>query len=152
MYKTTLRPIPQNETIMHPLDQDRVPTPEPYLRRFLHFFLSRIRQAIVLISWLLLVLAFCASLGLLLDDLAPRLLARLAHAPISAAPLLLIGSASLCFQIITRPKPLDLCKALLVSLAFLLWGIDQMLPAGWITTLIGDCVIVLYVVDLGWMI
>jgi hypothetical protein len=75
----------------------------------------------------------------------------LPHAPISAAPLLLIGAASLGFQVLTRPRPLELFKALLVSLAFILWGIDQMLPPGWLTTMVGDVVIVLYVIDLGWM-
>lgn len=147
MLKTPLQPIPQNDLP----DQDRVPTPTSP-RRFLHSFLPWIQLVTVLICWLLVALAFYTSLGLFLDDLAPRLLAHLAHAPISAAPLLLIGGASLCFLILTRPKPLDLCKALLVSLAFLLWGIDQLLPAGWITTFIGDLVIVLYVVDLGWTI
>jgi hypothetical protein len=70
---------------------------------------------------------------------------------VSAAPLLLIGAASLGFQVLTRPKLLDLFKALLVSMAFILWGIDQLLPASWFTTTVGDVVITLYVIDLGWV-
>ncbi|GAC1424362.1 MAG: hypothetical protein NVSMB54_07000 [Ktedonobacteraceae bacterium] len=88
---------------------------------------------------------------LLVKDTPLSLLQHLAHAPISAIPLLLIGLASLCFQVVIRPTPLDLFKASLVSAAFLLWGIDQLLPTGWEATTLGDVVIVLYVIDLGWM-
>jgi hypothetical protein len=102
--------------------------------------------------YLVIGLAFVTGAALLLDDLVPQLFANLLpHAPVSAAPLLLIGTASLGFQILLHPRPLDLFKGLLVSLAFLFWGIDQMLPAGWFTTTLGDIVIVLYVIDLGWL-
>lgn len=98
-----------------------------------------------------MVLALLAGGGLLLRDLALHLFVDLPHAPLSAAPLLLIGAASWGFQVLTRPKPLELFKALLVSLAFILGGIDQMLPPGWLTTTVGDVVITLYVIDLGWI-
>ena len=96
-------------------------------------------------------LALTAGTVLLLSDVAQGFLPALPHAPISAAPLLLIGAASLAFQVLTRPKLLDLLKALIVSLAFILWGIDQMLPPGWLATTLGDVVISLYVLDLGWL-
>src|SRR5262249_25620493 len=86
---------------------------------------------------------------LLLSDMFPNILP---HASTSAAPLLLIGASYLGFQALTRPKPLDLFRALIVSAAFLLWGIDQLLPTGWFATMLGDIVIVLYVVDLGWIV
>jgi len=100
----------------------------------------------------LLIVCACAGSGMLLVSDAPQLwMQRLVHAPFQAFPLLCIGLASLCFQTIVRPKLLDLFKAFMVSAAFLLWGIDQMLPAGWSATTLGDVVIVLYVIDLGWM-
>ncbi|SRR5579884_588106 len=120
--------------------RQRHPMVTPILQAALHVFTA-----------LLIVLALCAGGWLLLGDLVPQLFAGVLHAPISAAPLLLIGIASLGFLVLTRPRPLEMFKALLVSLAFILWGIDQMLPPGWLTTLIGDVVIVLYVIDLGWM-
>jgi len=88
---------------------------------------------------------------LLVSDTPQLWMQRLVHAPFQAFPLLCIGLASLCFQTIVRPKLLDLFKALMVSAAFLLWGVDQLLPAGWSATTLGDVVIVLYVIDLGWM-
>jgi hypothetical protein len=99
---------------------------------------------------LVIFLAFASGALLLLNDL-PGPGNPLAHAPISALPLLLIGLASLGFQLIIRPGWLDLGKALIVSAAFLLWGCDQLLPPGWLATTLGDVVIVLYVIDLGWM-
>ncbi len=109
------------------------------------------RKGLSLFTGLLILFAFSASAILLLRDVLPHGLSFLAHAPVSAAPLLFIGGASLTFLLVTRPKPLDLLKALLVSLAFILWGIDQLLPVGWLATTVGDVVITLYVIDLGWM-
>jgi hypothetical protein len=101
-----------------------------------------------LFIWATVIIALVAGVFLLLSDVFSILPL---HAPVSAAPLLLIGATYLGFQVLTLPKPLDLFKALIVSSAFLLWGIDQLLPPGWFATTLGDVVIVLYVVDLGWM-
>jgi hypothetical protein len=101
-----------------------------------------------LFTWGVVVLALAAGVLLLTRDV---FLTILSHAPVSAAPLLLIGAAYLGFQVILRPKPLDLFKALIVSSAFILWGVDQLLPGGWVATTLGDVVITLYVLDLGWM-
>lgn len=98
-----------------------------------------------------IVLAFGSGTVLLANDLPWPAFTPFAHAPISALPLLLIGLAALGFQFVIRPKLLDLFKACIVSSAFLLWGIDQLLPAGWLATTLGDVVIVLYVIDLGWV-
>jgi hypothetical protein len=97
---------------------------------------------------MMVVLALFASALLLVCDIFPH---ALSHISVSATPLLLIGTANLIFQALIRPKPLDLCKGLIVSTAFILWGIDQLLPGGWSATALGDVVITLYVIDLGWM-
>ena len=86
--------------------------------------------------------------GFLFDG-APRLLSRLTHAPVSAAPLLLIGLAYLGLQPLVRPRPLELLMRMMLGTAFILWGIDQLLPAGPLATVLGDVVIVHYVLDLG---
>ena|ERR1017187_4457502 len=111
-----------------------------FLQRLLSFF-----------TGLVIILALASCVGLLVFDALLPLVQRLAHAPVSAAPLLLIGLASLGFQVRIRPKPLDLFKAGMISSAFILWGVDQLLPTGWVATTLGDVVIVLYVIDLGWM-
>jgi hypothetical protein len=113
-----------------------------------HYTPSPLRTSLTLLAWIIIILAFVASAVLLVSDVLHM---PLAHAPISAAPLLFIGAASLVFQVYTRPKPLDLLKSLIVSAAFILWGIDQLLPSGWGQVTLGDMVITLYVIDLGWM-
>jgi hypothetical protein len=109
------------------------------------------RRFFYVVTTITIPLAFTSGILLLLFDTPQAFFQGIAHAPLSAAPLLLIGVASLCFQCVIRPKLLDFCKALIVSAAFLLWGIDQLLHAGKLATTLGDVVIVLYVIDLGWM-
>lgn len=111
-------------------------------------FLSLVHALFSLFIWGVVVLALAAGVLLLTRDV---FLTGLPHAPVSAAPLLLVGAAYLGFQALLRPKPLDLFKALIVSSAFILWGVDQLLPGGWIATILGDVVITLYVLDVGWM-
>ncbi len=100
------------------------------------------------ITWGILILALIMGASLLASD---TFATRLPHVPISSAPLLLIGVAYLAFQVLIRASLLDLFKALIVSSAFIFWGIDQLLPQGWFATTLGDVVIVLYVIDLGWI-
>lgn len=69
--------------------------------------------------------------------------------PLSAIPLLLAGSSYLVLQVILRPPPLQLVKASMLGMAFLLWGIVQLMPASDLAVELGNVVIALYVVDLG---
>ena len=124
------------------LNRNTLPSPSPVAER------SFINPLLYPLTRIIVILAFVAGTVLLLCDL---FLTAFPHAPLSAAPLLFIGVAYLGFQMIIRPSPLDLFKALIVSSAFILWGVDQLLPAGWFATTLGDIVITLYVVDLGWM-
>ena len=105
-------------------------------------------KLLYLFTWVVVVLGLIAGIALLTNDVFFTILP---HAPISAAPLLFIGVAYLGFQVLIRPNPLDLFKALIVSSAFILWGIDQLLPGGRFATTLGDVVITLYVLDLGWV-
>jgi hypothetical protein len=72
--------------------------------------------------------------------------------PLSALPLLLAGSSYIVLQAILRPRPLELLKRLMLGLAFLLWGVVQLMPMSDLATELGNVVIALYVVDLGLMI
>jgi hypothetical protein len=116
-------------------------------RRLLHVLIP----GLILFTGLVTTLALFSCVLLLAFDLFQPFLHFLTHAPVSAVPLLLIGLASLSFQMVIRPKLLDFLKSLLVSSAFILRGVDQLLPAGWVATMLGDVVIVLYIVDLGWV-
>ncbi|MGA2409106.1 MAG: hypothetical protein ABSG46_01800 [Candidatus Binataceae bacterium] len=69
--------------------------------------------------------------------------------PLSALPLLLAGSSYIALQAILRPRPLELLKRLMLGIAFLLWGVVQLMPASDLATELGNVVIALYVADLG---
>ncbi len=69
--------------------------------------------------------------------------------PLSALPLLLAGTSYLVLQAILRPPPLELLKRVMLGIAFLLWGVVQLMPASDLATELGNVVIALYVIDLG---
>lgn len=71
---------------------------------------------------------------------------------VSAAPLLLVGVAFLSLQPVLRPRASELLKNVLLALTFLLWGGLQFLPQNALSAWLGNLVIVLYVVDLAWVI
>jgi hypothetical protein len=48
-----------------------------------------------------------------------------------------------------RPRPFELLKRLMLGVAFLLWGVVQLMLASDLATELGNVVIALYVVDLG---
>lgn len=104
------------------------------------------------LSGSLAALALLGCAALFMFDGVPRVLPGLAHAPVSAAPLLLIGLAYMGLQLLVRPRSMELLKRVLVGMAFLLWGVDQLLPPGRQATVLGDVVIILYVLDLALLI
>ena len=112
-------------------------------------WLMRDTPGLRLLTRALASLAILACGSLLVASLAPDALAGFGHAPLSAAPLLLIGAAYMVLQGILRPPWKELVKRLLLGLAFVLWGVDQLLPSGPFATVVGDVVIILFVVDLG---
>ena len=94
------------------------------------------------------LVAVLSSILLLLLDTFPHLI-FVRHAEGSAAPLLFIGAAYILLQPMVRPRPVELFKRLLLGSAFILWGIVQLLPPSNTSAILGDVVIVLYVVDLS---
>jgi hypothetical protein len=95
-----------------------------------------------------IVLAVVTGFLLLLSAVLPNLDGIYSRA-ISAAPLLLIGLASVALQIAIPLRPRALARHLAVAIAFLLWGIDELLPPNGVAETIGHVVILLYVIDLA---
>ena len=73
------------------------------------------------------------------------------HGLLSALPLLLGGAAFALLQVSLKPPRVTLMKRLLLSAAFIGWGVDEVLPAGRVALFLGDAVIAAYVLDLFWM-
>ena len=70
----------------------------------------------------------------------------------SALPLLAIGLSFLMIQPIMHARSTELLKNLLLAATFLLWGVVQLMAQNSLSMMLGDFVIVLYVVDLTWTI
>jgi uncharacterized membrane protein len=67
----------------------------------------------------------------------------------------LIAFAYLAYQIIRRPEPLELVKAIMLAVAFLFWAANQLWPDIPLATLFNDIAIALFVLDVflvivGW--
>jgi hypothetical protein len=131
------------------------------LRKFWHEIRSwngiLLRSDYLVLAWIvrtIVLLAVFAGLTLLLVDspLAARLPIRIDRSVAEAFPLLLVGIAYLAWLATERPAVIDLIKQLLIALAFILWGVSLLMPAGPATRLLGAVVIAIYVFDLAWMI
>lgn len=111
-------------------------------------------------------MAVVSCVGLLAVDITPflstwskslayaglRSWALIKTVPLSAPPLLLVGSSYILLQAINRPRPFELLKRLMLGAAFLLWGITQFMPVSALSIELGNVVIALYVIDLALMI
>lgn len=98
----------------------------------------------------LAVLALLAGAVLLLVGAQPA--GGIPPVVISATPLLLVGVAFLALQPVLRPRWSELLKNVLLAATFLLWGGLQFLPQSSLSAWLGNLVIVLYVLDLAWVI
>jgi len=115
------------------------------------------RNIQLLFLWVLRVLVLLSVLAgvvlLMIDSpLAVHLPGGVTRPMIEAAPLLLVGVALLIWLVIDRPGIVDLIRQGLVAIAFILWGVDLLMPTGRAATFVGAVVIAIYVFDLAWMI
>jgi hypothetical protein len=101
------------------------------------------------VAGFLIKCALLCSALLLLSNMQSR--AAPLHAWLGSFPLALAGIGFAVLQIRLRPSRGILLRRLLLASAFILWAVDQLLPAGQLATFIGDVVISAYVLDLYWM-
>ena len=92
---------------------------------------------------------------LLAWDAFPARFPPRAHDLLGAAPLVLIAVAYLAYQVIHRPAPLELLKAIMLAGAFLFWAANQRWPDVPAAMLLNDIAIALFVLDvflviIGW--
>lgn len=73
------------------------------------------------------------------------------HIYLSSLPLAIAGMGYAVVQWQARPRMRTLLKRLLLAGTFVLWAVDQLLPAGRAATFLGDVVIAAYVLDVYWL-
>ena len=101
---------------------------------------------------ILVVAAIVCSLTLLLKDTGVTIPWGVSQTTISAVSLMLVGGALLIAQALIHPYKLELMRNILLSIAFILWGFVQLLPLTTSSKKLGDVVVALYVIDVGWTI
>jgi hypothetical protein len=98
---------------------------------------------------LLLAISF-ATIGILaVSDMAHGMLPTGLHSRLGALALIMVGSSCMCLQIVSRRPRRDLAKGFILGGAFVLWGVEQLLPASRWTTAMDTAVITIFVIDLG---
>jgi len=109
--------------------------------------------ALVAPTRLLCVLAVISGVVLLIVDspIAAHVAIPISRAVAEALPLLLVGAAYLGWLVIDRPATMDLIKQVLIAVAFILWGVNNLMLTGRWATFVGAVVIAIYVFDLAWL-
>ena len=104
-------------------------------------------------SRILSLLAVISGMVLLVVDSPVSLkLQQLRVRPVvEAMPLLLAGLAFLGWIAVDPPGLIDVIKQVFIAVAFILWGIDLLIPSGRWAIFIGAVVIAIYVFDLAWL-
>jgi uncharacterized membrane protein len=88
-------------------------------------------------------------------DLNPKFFPAKAHDFLAAFPLVVIAIAYLLYQSARRPAAKEFVKAIMLAVAFLFWGANQLWPDLLQATLFNDIAIALFVLDvflvmIGW--
>ena len=116
-------------------------------KRTLH--LAPLAAVLRILSAVALATAFASAAGILILDGIHWLRPDLSWKVKSALPLICIGVSYALLQF-TVPRTLrEFCLSLAVSLAFVLWGVEQFVPAPQIASRIDDLVVFLFVLDLS---
>jgi len=102
---------------------------------------------------LLSIIFFLAALAsipvMLLSDAIRHYRFTPVHQHVAAIPLLMGGLSYGCLQLGARRTRDEMIKGLLLGIAFVLWGIEQLLPQTALVTVIDGAVVTIFVVDLS---
>jgi hypothetical protein len=105
---------------------------------------------------LLLGVVTLINVGMLFAwNINPKLFPARAHDFLAAFPLVTIAIAYLLHQSARRPAAKEFVKAIMLAIAFLFWGANQLWPDSGQATLFNDIAIALFVLDvflviIGW--
>ena len=146
------KPVHERDLQFEPNDDHPSSMRRPAVEEILRWLARSFAILALLSSFALLCVGATPFLTPLPAHIAKALVnvwALVKNVPLSALPLLLAGSSYIVLQAILRPQPLELLKRLMLGVAFLLWGVVQLMPVGNLSAELGNVVIALYVVDLG---
>ena len=119
----------------------------PGAKRELH--LAAIAKTLRVLSALALIFAAVTAVAIIVLDALHGFQPGISWRVKSALPLIGIG-VSYALLLFTLPRTLtEFSLGLVVSLGFILWGAEQFMHMAWIISMVDDCVVFLFVLDLG---
>jgi hypothetical protein len=86
---------------------------------------------------------------LLVSDGIHRLKPTSVHQHVGAFSLILIGFSYVCLQLSAQRPRGEMLKGVLLGVAFLLWGCEQLLPPSNLVTAMDTAVVTIFVADLS---
>jgi hypothetical protein len=98
---------------------------------------------------MLLAISFATVGFLAVSDVIHGLQPSGLHSHLGALALIMVGSSCMSLQVISRRPRRDIAKGITLGAAFVLWGVEQLLPASRWTTAMDTSVIMIFVIDLG---
>lgn len=101
------------------------------------------------ITALLFILALVSIIALLSSDALHHLRYSVTHQRTAAVPLILIGLSYISLQFSARRQRAERVKGILLGVAFVLWGAEQLLPPTSLVTVMDASVVTIFVVDLS---
>ncbi|HEX4085609.1 MAG TPA: hypothetical protein VHY22_11905 [Chthoniobacteraceae bacterium] len=107
------------------------------------------KRGLRILSALAMGAAFVTAAALLALDAGHMVRPEFAAHFKSAIPLICIGVSYASLQFTLPRSGMELCLGLAVSLAFVLWGAEQFIPAPRIAGMVDDAVVFLFVLDLS---
>ncbi len=102
-----------------------------------------------LLSAVCVVVSLAWVVALLVSDVWHGLHPYKAHQTIGAFALIFIGASYICLQLSLKREAMEMLQGLLLGMAFVLWGSEQLLPPRRLSTLMDAFVVSIFVVDLG---
>jgi len=111
--------------------------------------LAPVRRGFRIFSGLAMAAAFLTAAALLALDAGRLARPEFAAHFKSAIPLICIGVSYAALQFTLPRSGVELCLGLAVSLAFVLWGVEQFIPAPRAAGMVDDVVVFLFVLDLS---
>lgn len=101
------------------------------------------------LSTLFFILALGGIFMLIATDILHRLSFSPFHQRLDSWPLMMIGLSYITLQLAVSHDRSDQIKGIFLGIAFLLWGGEQLIPPSWLTTLMDEGAVTIFVVDVS---
>jgi hypothetical protein len=98
---------------------------------------------------LFFLLSLAGIVALIASDLHHSFKDSLIHERLDAWPLMMIGVSYITLQFAIKQDLHERLKGIFLGIAFLCWGAEQLLPPSRLVTILDECAVTIFVVDVS---